>query len=78
MLELMITINVGLAVFNLLPVPPLDGSHIVEGILPYDMAREYSKIAPYGFIILLVLIFSGIVKVVIFPIIRGIVRLLLI
>ena len=77
MLELMITINVGLAVFNLLPVPPLDGSHILEGILPYNLAREYSKITPYGFIILLVLIFTRIVDIVIFPIINAIVRLLL-
>ncbi len=77
MLEFMITINVGLAVFNLLPIPPLDGSHIMEGLLPYDLAREYTKITPYGFIIILVLIFTGIVNIVIFPIINGIVRLLL-
>ncbi len=77
MIQIMITINVGLAVFNLLPIPPLDGSHIVMGVLPFDMAREYSKIAPYGFIILLVLVFTRIVDFVIFPIIRTIVGLLL-
>ncbi|MGC9324439.1 MAG: site-2 protease family protein, partial [Desulfomonilia bacterium] len=77
MIQIMIMINVGLAIFNLIPIPPLDGSHIVEGLLPIELAAEYQKIQPYGFIILLVLIFTGVVDFLIIPIIRSIVNLLL-
>jgi Zn-dependent protease len=45
-------INVILALFNLIPVPPLDGSHILEYFLPTNMKRAYESIAPYGFMIL--------------------------
>ncbi|MBW1708874.1 MAG: site-2 protease family protein [Deltaproteobacteria bacterium] len=72
-----VIINVGLATFNLLPVPPLDGSNIAMGLLPRDMARIYQSITPYGFLILLVLIFSGLVDKVIFPIISFMTNLLL-
>ncbi|MBW2062919.1 MAG: site-2 protease family protein [Deltaproteobacteria bacterium] len=72
-----VVINIGLAVFNLLPIPPLDGSNIVTGLLPRDLAMRYQSITPYGFIILLVLIFSGLVSKVIFPIITFLVSLLL-
>ncbi len=44
-----ILINIFLALFNLLPIPPFDGSHIVEGLLPPRGARVYRKLRPYGF-----------------------------
>ena len=44
-----IMINVFLAFFNLLPIPPFDGSHIVEGLLPREAARGYARLRPYGF-----------------------------
>lgn len=44
-----ILINVFLALFNLLPVPPFDGSHIVEGLLPRPAARVYAQLRPFGF-----------------------------
>jgi len=67
-----IIINVGLAIFNIIPIPPLDGSKILEGLLPTDAALKYAKLERYGFIILILLIFTHVVDVVIFPIIRAI------
>ncbi|HQI80385.1 MAG TPA: site-2 protease family protein [Deltaproteobacteria bacterium] len=75
--QLMVMINVGLAVFNLIPIHPLDGSHIMEGLLPPKMAFEYSKLRPYGFIILLLLIFTRVVDFVIAPIITTIYGMLM-
>ena len=72
-----VLINVGLAVFNLLPIPPLDGSGIAAGLLPPHLAWRYEQLTPYGFIILLVLIFTRVVNYIIFPIIIFIVRLLI-
>lgn len=51
-----VRINIVLAVFNLLPVPPLDGSKILSGVLPLAQATAYERIAPYGPLLLLVLI----------------------
>ena len=70
MLVASVWINVMLAVFNLLPVPPLDGSKILMGVLPRDMARSYEKLEPFGFILLLVLFYLGVISKVILPIIR--------
>lgn len=51
-----IMINVFLALFNLLPIPPFDGSHIVEGLLPRGLAESYARLRPYGFPLLIVLL----------------------
>lgn len=51
-----ILINTFLGVFNLLPIPPFDGSHIVEGALPDRAARAYRKLRPYGMILFFVLV----------------------
>ncbi|MBL4603478.1 MAG: site-2 protease family protein [Emcibacteraceae bacterium] len=53
----MILINAVLAVFNMLPIPPLDGGRVAVGILPYALARPLSKLEPYGMLIILGLIF---------------------
>ncbi len=52
-----IILNVGLAVFNLVPIHPLDGFKIVEGLLPEEYARQWAELEPYGMIFLLFLIF---------------------
>ena len=57
LLQFMITINLTLGVFNLLPIPPLDGSKILLSQLPYHLAREYQKFEQYGFIVLMLLVF---------------------
>lgn len=54
-----IYINLILAVFNLIPIPPLDGSRIVLGILPNSLARIYRQIEPFGFVFLIVLLNWG-------------------
>lgn len=63
-----ILVNLVLAIFNLLPIPPLDGGHILLSLLPIKI---YEKIAPYeqyGFLILILLLFSGILGFIIKPI----------
>ncbi|MBF0530552.1 MAG: site-2 protease family protein [Deltaproteobacteria bacterium] len=64
-----VMINLGLAIFNILPIPLLDGSSILSGLLPENMRRGYEQINRYGFIILLLLIISGLVDRLISPII---------
>ena len=50
-------INVFLALFNLLPIPPFDGSHIVEGLLPEGLARSYARLRRFGFALFFILLF---------------------
>jgi Zn-dependent protease len=73
-LVLFITMNVFLALFNLLPIPPFDGSHILEGLLPRSLARHYAKLRGLGMLLLVVLIAitwafpgSGIIEAVVNP-----------
>jgi len=54
--QLFILINIFLALFNLLPIPPFDGSHIVEGLLPPRAARIYDRLRPLGFPIVIVVL----------------------
>jgi Zn-dependent protease len=64
-----IIINVVLFALNILPIPPLDGSKIASSLMPPKYAYHYDKIEPYGFIILMVLMFTNILQYILLPII---------
>ncbi len=67
-----IFINAVLMVLNLLPLPPLDGGRVVTGLLPDRLAWQYSRIEPYGFLILLLLFFTHVLGKIMWPLISGI------
>lgn len=63
-------INVILMALNLLPLPPLDGGRIAVSLLPVKQAIQFSRIEPYGFFILLGLLFTGLLSIVLWPLIN--------
>ncbi|HMK13600.1 MAG TPA: site-2 protease family protein, partial [Burkholderiales bacterium] len=71
-----IQINVVLMVLNLLPIPPLDGGRIAVSLLPHSFSYRFSRIEPYGMFILLLLLFSGILGIIIVPLVNTVMRLI--
>jgi Zn-dependent protease len=72
-----IIINLFLMVLNLLPIPPLDGGHLVSASLPPRLALNYNRLAPYGIPILLILFVTGILFAILGPVIDGLFTLIL-
>lgn len=66
-LETAIIVNVLLAVFNMVPVPPLDGGNVLSGLLTGPMADTFDRLRPYGFLILYGLMFTGMLNTIVFP-----------
>ncbi len=64
-----IFINILLAVFNLLPIPPLDGSRVISALLPNPLAYKYNQLERYGFLILIGLMFIGGFSYIVWPIV---------
>lgn len=76
MVLISIWLNVGLAVFNMLPIHPLDGSSVLAYFLPTSMYVQFRKLEPYGFMILLILIMTGLTGTIIGPAVIGVVNFL--
>jgi len=72
----LIIINIYLAVFNLIPIPPLDGSGVLEGMLKGDALRAYESVRPYGFLILLLIINFHLLDFIANPIFRLVMKIL--
>jgi Zn-dependent protease len=72
----LVLVNTYLTVFNLLHVPPLDGSGVLEGLLSSRAAAAYDRIRPYGFIIVLGLIILGVLDIIIQPILHLILKII--
>lgn len=69
-LQMSLIINLLLATFNMIPIPPLDGSWVLSALLPEQVGPIYRLIRPYGFLILMVLIWGGAFRVVFQPVIN--------
>ena len=67
MLSRLVQLNVLLAVFNMLPIPPLDGGNVLAGLLPPNLAALFNKVRPYGFVLLYALILSNGFNYVVIP-----------
>lgn len=70
MLQAGVFINLVLALFNLLPIPPMDGSRLLSMALPYEAARKYNELERYGMIIMLIFVASGLFNIVLLPVAR--------
>lgn len=71
-----VQINVVLCAFNLLPIPPLDGGRVAVGLLPNALAYRLAQVEPYGFMIVFLLLMTGVIHVVLYPIVRTLIGLL--
>jgi Zn-dependent protease len=71
-LYFLLTMNISLAVFNLLPFPPLDGSKVLETFLPESMQPMLAFLEQYGYLILLLLMYLGVFSLIITPVLYGI------
>jgi Zn-dependent protease len=75
-LELMLNMNISLAVFNLLPFPPLDGSKVLETFLPESAQPVLAMLEQYGYLILMVLMYMGVLGAIIYPVLYVVYSLL--
>ncbi len=73
--SLIMIYNINFAIFNMLPIPPLDGSHILRNLLPYELAIKFHQLERYSFIILIIFLMTPILGMVFVPMQRAILRL---
>lgn len=74
--RMLVMYNVWLLVFNIIPIPPLDGSRVLSGLLPWRFARYLEELEGKGWIILLVLVWTGFIGRIMFPLELGVLRIL--
>jgi Zn-dependent protease len=72
-----VILNVGLAVFNMIPIPPLDGSHVVETLVPYQYGEQWGTFQRFGPMLLLLLVFTGVTGRIMSFVVEPVVRVLL-
>ena len=75
-LQYIVVINIVLFIFNLIPIPPLDGSRVILFLLPRELAQKYAQIEKYGFWIILILLMTNILWKIIGPIANFLIKLL--
>ncbi|MBL7073417.1 MAG: site-2 protease family protein [Candidatus Omnitrophica bacterium] len=72
-----VMISLVLGIFNLMPIPPLDGANVIMSVLPPDLMRAYAKLGRYGFFILIALLYLGLFDKIILPLVNGLTRFLI-
>ena len=71
-----LTLNVVLMIFNLIPIPPLDGSHVLRNVLTGGAAETYERLEQFGGILLMLLVFTGVTGMIVRPVL-GVINILL-
>lgn len=74
--ESAIVINLVLAIFNMIPIPPLDGSRLVMGLLPRGIAIRYAQLERYGMFLVLLLLYAGLFDTLVWPIVQSLAKIL--
>lgn len=75
-LQLAIVLNLALCVFNLIPIPPLDGSRVLLGLLPQSLVPFFASMEQFGFVILFMLLWIGLTDYIVWPAVILLIRLL--